>query len=119
MSLTIYCRFNSFCVNAKCSNKHHHNIFERKLLFSIINETPEISDCKEIKVNKPMCKHGLRCYEVECELFHGLTPDGRRILRKKFDKELKTIQMRERIRVEIDTYRKGVSYDWNDLDTRP
>ena len=119
MSLTIYCRINSFCVNEKCSNKHYHNIFERKLLFSIINETPEISDCKEIKVNKPMCKHGLRCYEVECNLQHGLNPDGRRIVRKKFDKKLKQIQQREKICAEIMKYRNGVSYDWNELDPSP
>jgi|LakMenE18May11ns_1017448.scaffolds.fasta_scaffold9936888_4 hypothetical protein len=119
MSTTIYCRFNSYCVNTRCADKHHHNPFERQLLFSIINRTPEIVQCKEIKVAKPICKHGLRCFEVDCEMRHGLNPDGRRILRKKFDKELKTIQMREKIRAEIETYRNGVSYDWNDLDTRP
>ena len=60
MSLTIYCRFNSLCVNTRCADKHHHNLFERQLLFGIINETPEIADCKEDKVAKPVCKHGLR-----------------------------------------------------------
>ena len=119
MSLTIYCRFNSFCVNEKCSNKHYHNFFERKLLLSVINESPEISECKEIKVNKPMCKHGLRCYDVDCKLQHGLNPDGRRIVRKKFDKKFKQIQQREKICAEIMEYRKGVSYDWNELDTSP
>ena len=89
------------------------------MLFSIINESPEISDCKEIKVNKPMCKHGLRCYEVECNLQHGLNPDGRRIVRKKFDKKLKQIQQREKICAEIMKYRNGVSYDWNELDPSP
>ena len=118
MSLTKYCRFNSFCVNKSCADKHHHNFFERKLLFTIINQTPEIADCKEIKVAKPICKHGLRCFEIECDLQHGLNPDGRRILRKKFDRELKTIQMREKIRAEIETYRNGGWNDWNDLDTR-
>ena len=86
--------------------------FERKLLFTIINQTPEIADCKEIKVAKPICKHGLRCFEVECDLQHSLNPDGRRILRKKFDRKLKTIQMREQIRVEIETYRNGGWNDW-------
>lgn len=119
MPLTIYCRFNSFCVNSRCGAKHHHNEFERRLLFSIINETPEIAECKEIQVNKPVCKHGLRCFEVDCDLRHGLNPDGRRILRKKFDKELKTIQIREKISAEIESYRNGGWTDWNDLDTRP
>jgi len=119
MSLTKYCRFNSFCVNTRCADKHHHNLFERQLLFAIINETPEIAECKEIKVAKPICKHGLRCFEVECDLQHGLNPDGRRILRKKFDKELKSIQMRNKIRSEIENYRKGGSTDWNELDSRP
>lgn len=119
MPLTNYCRFNSFCVNKCCSNKHHHTFFENKLLHEIINQSPEISDYKEIKRNKVMCKHGLRCYEVECELQHGLNADGRRILRKKFDKEMRMIEMREKIRKEIEEYKRGVSYDWNELDTRP
>ena len=119
MPLTIYCRFNSFCVNKSCSNKHHHSFFENKLLHDIINLSPEISMFKEVKTTKPICKHGLRCYEVECDLQHGLNPDGRRLLRKKFDKELKVIQTREKIRSEIETYKRGASYDWNELDPRP
>ena len=119
MSLTKYCRFNSFCVNTNCFDKHYHPYGERQLLFSIINLTPEIAQHKETKDNSiVVCKHGLRCYEVDCELRHGLDPDGRRIVRKKFDTEFKIIQTREKIRKEIEFYRNGGRYDWNDLDTR-
>jgi len=118
MPLTIYCRFNSFCVNPRCAEKHHHSMDERKLLFTIINETPEIAAYKEPKVAKPMCKHGLRCFEKDCELQHGLTHDGRKLLINPFNKRLKAIQMREKIRLEIEAYKNGASHDWNELDTR-
>ena len=88
-------------------------------MYQMLKESPELTQFKEDKNDKYVCKHGLRCYEVDCELFHGLTADGRRILRKKFDKELKARQMREKICAEIKSYRKGVSNDWNTLDTRP
>jgi len=31
---------------------------------------------------------------------------------------LKAIQMREKIRLEIEAYKNGASHDWNELDTR-
>jgi len=119
MSLKGYCHFTSFCINNRCKNNHYYNDEERKLLFTIINKTPEIADYKERQISKPVCKHGLRCIDVDCDLYHGLDPDGRKILIKKFNKEWKTIQTKNKIRAEIEEYKKGVSYDWNDLDPRP
>ena len=115
----MYCRFTSFCINDCCADKHHHSSEERLMLFKIINKTPEIADFKEGKVSKPPCKHGLRCFEVDCDLYHGLDHDGRKILIKKFNKEWKATQMKNKIRAEIASYKDGASYDWNELDSRP
>jgi|694.fasta_scaffold28766_10 hypothetical protein len=82
---------------------------ERKLLFAIINKTPEIYDYKEDSISKPECKHGLRCFNNKCDLYHGLDADGRKILIKKFNKEWKTIQTKKKIRAEIE--RKTIYYD--------
>jgi hypothetical protein len=65
--LTIYCRFNSICINYCCADNHHHNLFEIQLLYSIVNNTPEIAKCKETNVNNSVCNNGLMCYEVYCE----------------------------------------------------
>jgi hypothetical protein len=51
-------------------------------------------------------------------LYHGLDHDGRKILIKKFNKEWKASQMKNKIRTEIASYKDGASYDWNELDTR-
>jgi hypothetical protein len=114
-----YCQFNSYCVNPRCNNIHYHNKDERILLLSIINKSPEIADYKEGKISKPMCKDGLRCNVEDCTMRHGLEYDGRVILINKYNREMKILQIREKLRKEINEYRRGVSYDWNDLDPRP
>ena len=115
----MYCSFTSFCVDRRCNNKHYHSEEERKLLFSIMNRTPDIADCKEGKISKPSCKDGLRCNDCDCELYHGIDYEGRKLLIRKFNKELKMIQTKDKIRREIAEYKTGISYDWNELDPRP
>ena len=116
MPVETFCKFNSFCVNAKCNQNHHRPIEERKLLFTIINKSPEIKDFKEDidPSRKVPCKHGLRCFEKECGFQHGLNHDGRKILTKKFNKEWKTIIKNEKIKNEIEEIGLFGMKDWND-----
>ena len=89
-----YCRFNSFCCAANCRSKHHRPIQERELMFKIVNETPEIANYKEENDGSRVmyCKHGLRCIKKNCPFIHIIDRDGRKILKKKFDKVMKSIK---------------------------
>ena len=100
------------------------------MLYAIIDENPDISLHTEDKLHIPACKYGECCYEVECKFSHFLNPDGRRMLRKIYNKrnkeiqreekiQLENIQIKENIRIEIQKYRNGFRYDWNDLDDSP
>lgn len=118
MPVATFCKFNSFCVNAKCLECHHRPIEERRLLFNIINQSPEIANFKEEidPSRKVPCKHGLRCFEKDCGFHHGLNHDGRKILTKKFNKEWKAIMMKEKIKSEIEIIGLNGMKDWNDYE---
>jgi hypothetical protein len=117
MPVSVYCQFNSFCVNKKCKECHYRPLEERNLLFTIINKSPEIADFKEDKelFRKVPCAHGLRCFERECPFIHGLNLDGRKILTKKFNKEWKALSMKDKIKKEIEDISTNGMCDWNDL----
>jgi hypothetical protein len=116
MPVRQYCRFNSFCTLASCKSDHHRPINERQLLLNIINDTPEIATMKEeIDSNRNCpCAHGLRCFEKECGFFHGINHDGRKILTKKFNKQFKAIQMKEKIKKEIEEIGKYGMPNWDE-----
>ena len=109
-----FCQFNSFCTIASCRENHHRPIDERKLMLSIINQSPEIKDYIEINDGSRIenCKHGLRCFEKDCGFIHKLNHDGRKILTKKFNKEFKSITMKEKIRKEIEEIGKNRMPMW-------
>lgn len=109
-----FCQFNSFCTIASCRENHHRPLDERKLMLSIINQTPEIKDYTEINDGSRIenCKHGLRCFEKDCGFIHKLNHDGRKILTKKFNKEFKSITMKEKIRKEIEEIGKNGMPKW-------
>jgi len=89
MTTQVFCKFNSFCINPKCRKDHHYPHFERKLLFTVINESPEIAQFREdtFLFNNIPCKYGLRCLNKNCVSHHGINYDGRMILTQKFNNE--------------------------------
>jgi len=86
MSMKLY-NLSSFI----CNNEE-----EKKILFKILNKSPEIIDYNEDYSSKSACKYGLRCFNINCDLYHGLLYDGRKILIKKFNKERNAIQTKRR-----------------------
>ena len=79
-----YCRDSSFCIHPACSSVHIHSRHDRLKLYKIIEKTPEINNFIEEKTTKSPCKNGLRCNDVDCQLYHGFTYEARLILTTKF-----------------------------------
>ena len=107
---------NFCCVDVSCKNQHHHSILEREVLKKIVDDSPEAFELVEDYDPKRTrcCKFGYRCFknETDCGFFHGLNLDGRKILFKKFNKELKSINMKEKIKKEIEEIGKNGMKEW-------
>lgn len=115
----MYCQFTSFCTDDNCRCVHHHVKTERQLLFDILATSHEhmslITAFKPVRGKIP-CKFGIRCFEKDCPYSHSGVEDleMRKIIFKQFNKQLKAIQMRNKISNEIKNI-KEVKTDWNDL----
>ena len=114
MPVQVFCRFNSVCVNVCCSANHRHCFEQRVVLKQIVDDTPEIVDMKEEvdPKRKVGCGHGYRCFEKDCGFKHDVNHEGRKIITKKFNKEWKAMEMKEKIRKEIEEIGKNGMKKW-------
>jgi len=110
----VYICSNFCCIDKACNKQHHHSFEQRKVLKTIVDESPEVFELVEDNDSrrKVACKHGFRCFEKDCGFFHGVNHDGRKILTKKFNKEWKAITMKEKIKKEIEEIGKNGMKKW-------
>lgn len=79
-------------------------MFERHLIYAIIDFNPEISEHTDDNLQIPACKYGECCYKVDCRFNHFLNPVGRRMVRNVYIQRMKTIKNTEKIKNEIEKY---------------
>jgi hypothetical protein len=115
MPLVFVCA-NFCCIDANCDKQHHHDLKQRTVLKTILDDSPEVFLLHEDADprRKFPCKHGLRCFEKDCGFIHGFNHDARKILTKKFNKEWKAITMREKIKKEIEEIGKNGMNKWDE-----
>ena len=112
-----YCFDFIYCIDNRCKCHHFkNNNFETRLVMKQVKDqlANQLENYyAELKPGIQYCNFGDACFhnESDCKYNHTYTLDGRKLLKKTTNAELKKIKIMK----EINDMSNGMKTDWNDL----